>query len=333
MVQVEAIYQYPIKGMTAQPLPCIRLEAGRPFPFDRIFALSRSDKYVDPHNPRWAKKGLFVMLMLEEALATVHTYLDVETLQLSVTSPGGMQLLSADLNAAEGRHNVEAFIKQLVPKLHDRPTLVRSQNGHFMDKPDNVVSLINLATLRSLEALWGCSLNPLRFRANLYIDGARPWEEFDWIGGTLQVNDTVLRVDRRNGRCAATDVNPATGQRDLELPRALRTAFGHKDLGVYLLTERSGMISVGDTVRTPDQVLTVTSATIDQTLQKQSRQFICQGCYYIYDEAVGVPAAQVAPGTPLAALPTDWRCPDCGTDSSKFKRYDSSQGGWSIPIT
>lgn len=327
MVQVEAIYHYPIKGLTAQPLPCIRLEAGRPFPFDRIFALSRSNKYVDPHDPQWAKKGLFVMLMLEEALATVHTYLDMETLQLSVTSAAGMQLLSADLNAAGGRQDVEAFIEQLVPKLHDRPTLVRSQNGHFMDKPDNVVSLINLATLRSLEALWGCSLNPLRFRANLYIDGAQPWEEFDWVGCTLQVNDTVFRVDRRNGRCAATDVNPATGQRDLALPRALRDAFGHKDLGVYLLTEKSGTISVGDMVRTPDHVLAATSPAIDQAVAHVARQFICQGCYYIYDEAVGEPAGHVAPGTPMAALPTDWRCPDCGTDSSKFITYGSSRRG------
>ena len=120
--------------------------------------------------------------------------------------------------------------------------MVRSQGGHFMDKPDNVLSLINLATLRSLEERWGYTLDPMRFRANFYIDGARPWEEFDWIGGTLQVNDTVLRVDRRNGRCGATNVNPATGKRDLEIPTALRAAFGHKDLAH--LIQRHGRDSV-----------------------------------------------------------------------------------------
>ena len=37
----------------------------------------RSD---ETNEPRWGKKGLFVMLMLDEALARVQTHLDVETL-------------------------------------------------------------------------------------------------------------------------------------------------------------------------------------------------------------------------------------------------------------
>jgi GntR family transcriptional regulator/MocR family aminotransferase len=31
-----------------------------------------------------------------------------------------------------------------------------------MDKPDNVISLINLATVRSLEQQWGIEIDPLR---------------------------------------------------------------------------------------------------------------------------------------------------------------------------
>lgn len=320
MAEVTRIYRYPVKGLSAQPLRGIRLEAGRPFPFDRIFALSRSNAKVDPYNPQWAKKGLFVMLMLEEALATVRTHLDVDTMRLAITDPDGTPLMSADLDTPEGRQDVETFIERLVPTLHGRPTMVRSKDGHFMDKPDNVLSLINLATLRSLEERWGYHLDPLRFRANLYIDGARPWEEFDWIGGTLQVNDTVLRVDRRNGRCGATNVNLVTGRRDLELPTALRAAFGHKDLGVYLITERSGTVVVGDVVRTPDQALGA-PVKVDKLSDEMTHRFICQGCYYIYDEAVGVPAVGIAPGTQMAALPMGWRCPDCGTDIGKFKAY------------
>ena len=286
-----------------------------------MFALSRSTAKVDPLNPQWAKKGLFVMLMLEEALATVRTHLDVDTMRLAISSPDGTPVLSADIGTQEGRLAVEAFVERLVPTLRGRPTMVRSQSGHFMDKPDNVVSLINLATLRSLEERWGYTLDPLRFRANFYIDGARPWEEFDWIGGTLQVNDTVLRVDRRNGRCGATNVNPATGKRDLEIPTALRAAFGHKDLGVYLVAETSGTVLVGDAVRTPDQVAAA-PAQAAKPPERASHRFICQGCYYIYDEAAGIPAAGIAPGTPMSALPKNWRCPDCGTDIGKFKPYN-----------
>ena len=323
MAEITGIYRYPIKGLSAQPLRGIRLEAGQPFPFDRIFALSRSTAKVDPLNPQWAKKGLFVMLMLEEALATVRTHLEVDTMRLAISSPDGTPLLSADLETPEGRRAVETFVERLVPTLHGRPTMVRSQSGHFMDKPDNVLSLINLATLRSLEERWGYTLDPLRFRANFTIDGARPWEEFDWIGGTLQINDTLLRVDRRNGRCGATNVNPATGQRDLEIPTALRAAFGHKDLGVYLVAETSGTVVVGDAVRTPDQAAAA-PAQAAKPPERASHRFICQGCYYIYDEAAGIPAAGIAPGTSMSALPRNWRCPDCGTDIGKFKPYNQS---------
>ena len=87
-----------------------------------------------------------------------------------------------------------------------------------MDKPDNVISLINLATVRSLEQQWGVAIDPLRFRANIYVDGAKPWEEFDWVGSEIRIGGTVFSVDRKNGRCGATNVNPATGRRDLDIP-------------------------------------------------------------------------------------------------------------------
>lgn len=322
MAEITGIYHYPVKGLSGQALRGIRLEAGRPFPFDRIFALVRNNAKVDPLDPQWAKKGLFVMLMLEETLATVRTHLDVDTMRLAIASPSGELLLSADLETAEGRQVVEAFVERLAPTLRGRPTMVRSMDRHFMDKPDNVLSLINLATLRSLEERWGYSLDPLRFRANFYIDGARPWEEFDWIGGTLQVNDTVLRVDRRTGRCGATNVDPATGQRNLEIPTSLRAAFGHKDLGVYLVTEKAGTMVVGDAIRAPELALAMPVETARQS-DELARRFICRGCYYIYDEGAGIPAAGIAPGTPMSALPEGWRCPDCGTDIGKFKLYTS----------
>ena len=120
-----------------------------------------------------------------------------------------------------------------------------------MDKPDNVISLINLATVRTLEAQWGVEIDPLRFRANIYIDGAKPWEEFDWIGSEIRIGSAVFAVDRKNGRCGATNVNPTTGRRDLDIPSSLRAAFGHKNLGVYLIVRDGGQIAVGDAVFTP----------------------------------------------------------------------------------
>ena len=321
MPVLKNIYRYPIKGLSAQPLPSVDLQAKKPFPHDRIFALVRPGAPFDVSQPRWGKKGLFVMLMLEEGLAQVRTALDVETLKLTITQ-GNRQLAVADLKEEAGRAQVEEILWQLVPALRSAPTLVRSPDGHFMDKPDNVISLINLATIRSLEAQWGIKIDPLRFRANLYIDGANPWEEFDWVGGDIRIGEALFRVDRRNGRCGATNVDPETGRRDLDIPGSLRAAFGHKELGIYLIAREGGRVSVGDSVLTPADTATRSVARASAPMRPPERQtFMCGGCYFIYEPSAGIPDQQVAPGTSFAAIPANWRCPDCGTDKSTFRPY------------
>jgi len=50
-------------------------------------------------------------------------------------------------------------------------------------------------------------------------------------------------------RCAATEVDPDTGIRDLEIPRTLMKTYGHADCGVYAEVIAGGEIAAGDTVR------------------------------------------------------------------------------------
>jgi GntR family transcriptional regulator / MocR family aminotransferase len=210
----------------------------------------------------------------------------------------------------------------VVPVLPAAPTLLRSPGGHFMDKPDNVISLINLATIRSLEEKWGVAIDPLRFRANIYIDSATPWEEFDWVGSDIKIGNAVFAVDRKNGRCGATNVNPSTGRRDLDIPSALRAAFGHKNLGVYLTVREGGEIAIGDSVLAPRAIPSRAVTHVPpQPTNGAERRFICRGCYYIYDEANGLPQQSISPGTPFARIPMTWRCPDCGTDKTTFRPH------------
>ena len=320
MPLITNIYRYPIKGLSAQALPGVAVEAGKPFPHDRVFALARPGMPIDVEEPKWAKKGLFVMLMLEEALARVQTHLDTDTLHFTLAE-AGQRLLSVDLASEHGRAEVERFFHRLVPTLAGSPRLVQARAGHFMDKPDNVLSLINLATVRSLEEQWGFKIDPLRFRANFYIDGARPWQEFDWIGSDVRLGDAVFRVDRRNGRCGATNVDPASGRRDLDIPGMLRAAFGHKDLGVYMIVRKGGKVVVGDPVECPGADAVASEFVPALAAVDGTRRFICRGCYFIYEEARGLPEQSIRPGTSFATIPASWRCPDCGTDKATFRPY------------
>ena len=58
-----------------------------------------------------------------------------------------------------------------------------------------------------------------------------------------------LKVVKRIQRCAATEVDPDTGIRDVPVPRTLMDNFGNADCGVYAEAIAGGEIAVGDTIK------------------------------------------------------------------------------------
>ena len=92
-------------------------------------------------------------------------------------------------------------------------------------------------------------IDPLRFRANVYFDGVPAWEEHNWIGTTLAVDNARLKVIATITRCAATEVNPATAERDLDIVGALQRGFGHNLMGIYAEVAAGGDIAVGDALQ------------------------------------------------------------------------------------
>ena len=63
------------------------------------------------------------------------------------------------------------------------------------------------------------------------------------------VGGARLKVVKRIVRCAATNVDPQTGARDMEIPPTLMRTFDHMDCGVYAEVIGAGDIAVGDAVR------------------------------------------------------------------------------------
>jgi uncharacterized protein YcbX len=116
----------------------------------------------------------------------------------------------------------------------------------FSDYRANVISIISLASVRALEQAMGKPIDPLRFRANFYVEGLEPWAEFDWLGQTVSLGEARLEVISRIVRCAATNVEPGTGKRDMNIPKALHSAFDHVDMGIYLAVKEGGRVERGD---------------------------------------------------------------------------------------
>jgi uncharacterized protein YcbX len=91
----------------------------------------------------------------------------------------------------------------------------------------------------------------LRFRANLYVDGWAPWAELDWAGRELVLGPIRARVFKSIVRCAATHVDPATGERDVDVTKALFDHYGHMNCGIYVHVTAAGPVGVGDPCLAP----------------------------------------------------------------------------------
>jgi uncharacterized protein YcbX len=248
MATISSLYRYPVKGLSPEPLDAVALVAGGSFPFDRAYAIENGPSGFDPAEPRALPKAHFLMLMRNERLASLRTRFDEATTTLSIRRDG-TALVEARLDTADGRRSIEDFFGGFAAPDLRGPARIVSAPGHtFADAGEKLVSLINLASVREIEAVVGVPVSPLRFRGNLYVEGLAPWAEFAWVGGRVDAGSVRLEAVERISRCAATNVNPDTAARDLMIPRTLLETYGHADCGIYMRVATGGVIKVGDRV-------------------------------------------------------------------------------------
>jgi hypothetical protein len=246
--RIQSIYRYPVKGLSPEPLPSVTLAPGQTLPADRLYAIENGPSGFDPAAPQYFPKQRFLMLMKNERLAALDTHFDEASHTLTIRL-NGSDAARGDLRTADGRAAIEDFLAGYsADELRGPPKILHSDGHSFSDVAAKVVSIINLASVAAIEGAVGAPVDPLRFRGNLYVEGWPAWHEFDLLGQTLAIGDVRLKVVKRIVRCAATNVEPRTGIRDLEIPKTLMRAFGHMDCGVYAEVIAAGVIRNGDAV-------------------------------------------------------------------------------------
>jgi uncharacterized protein len=256
-IQIRRINRYPVKGLSAESLDRVMLTPGEGLPHDRRFALARATTQFDPQRPEWMHKSHFVMLMRDEKLALLRTRFDEANGMLTIECDGRPRF-AANVTEAQGQQAVARFIADFMGELLPQPPRLVHAGGHrFFDaarKPgatsDKYVSIINLASLSALEDTVGRPVDPIRFRANVHVEGTSAWAEQDWMGSEIQLGHARLRIVSPITRCAATAVDPKTAKRDLDIPMILKGAFGHVHMGVYAEVMQGGAVGLGDELRT-----------------------------------------------------------------------------------
>lgn len=96
-------------------------------------------------------------------------------------------------------------------------------------------------------------LDSRRFRMLVEVDGCRPHEEDEWIGGRVRVGEAIIRVVEQDVRCVVATQSPETGTHDFSALKAIASYRSTRpgkgvDFGVYADVETPGRIRVGDAV-------------------------------------------------------------------------------------
>jgi uncharacterized protein YcbX len=244
---IEAIYRYPVKGLSPDRLPAAVLAAGQTIRGDRRFAIENGPSGFDPAAPGYLPKQRFLMLMKNECLARLDTRFDDDTGILTVRE--GERETRGDLTNSAGRETMEAFFTRFcADELRGPPKVLEAAGHSFSDVARKVLSIINLASVAALEDMIGRPVDPLRFRGNLYVRGWPAWSELDLVGYDIVIGTARAKIVKRIVRCAATNVEPTTGIRDLNIPQTLMQRLGHADCGVYAEITAAGDVATGDSI-------------------------------------------------------------------------------------
>lgn len=247
--RLASIYRHPVKGLTPEHMSQADLVAGGYFPMDRVWAVEAGPSGFDPASPGHISKMKFTVLARFPQLARLKTSLDEGGRIFQIGDASGFGI-ATDLHTEEGRAGLANFLAAYLADDITGPVRVVFAEGHrFMDHPQGHVSIINLASVRAVEAAIGQPVDPLRFRANLYVDGLAPFAEDALVfGSPIWIGDARLTLFKPIVRCIATHADPQTGTRDIDMVPLLREHFGRDTLGVYAHVERGGRVFNGDAV-------------------------------------------------------------------------------------
>jgi uncharacterized protein YcbX len=248
---IRAIYRYPVKGLSAEHLRSAALLRGETLAGDRRYAIENGASGFDPDAPAYLPKQRFLMLMKNERLARLETnYQDAS--RLLTIRHDGREVVRGDLGTPDGRAAIERFFAAFcADELRGPPKILQAAGHSFSDVARKVVSIINLASVAAIEGMVGGGrpVDPLRFRGNLYVEGWPAFAEFELLGRDIAIGEAArLRVVKRIARCAATNVAPGTGRRDLDIPATLLRTLGHADCGVYAEVVADGEVAAGDAI-------------------------------------------------------------------------------------
>ena len=251
---ISSIHYCPVKSVSFQSIQSCEITKNLGMINDRIFAFSRiidlqKAKLVEK-NPNERNLNNFLTLKNSPVLNKYNFVYENNRLTLTQDNKKLISVSSSDQNE---RLLLSNKLMELEKTLIKPIYLLKNSDFPFYDTSHssnvfNSMSLINLNSIKDFEKKINEKIEIQRFRANFYIDGIEAWEERNWIGKIIKINEICFKVEKNIPRCVAINLKPKTDENALNLLQSLKKVYDHFDMGVYLTALSGGKVEVGNKI-------------------------------------------------------------------------------------
>ena len=255
---ISSINYCPVKSVSFQTIDKCEIKKDVGIIGDRIFAFAKDldleqsklfEKSPEERKGKWNK----VLTLKNSPVLNKYNFLFKKN-RLTLTFKD-KEILTIDINELSERQLLSNKIIELENSLKEPIVLMKNEEFPFFDtsisnKVDfiNSVSLINIQSVDDFQKKINEKVEISRFRGNICIDGIKPWEEREWIGKSIKINNISFKVEKNIPRCVAINLKPTTNDNSLNLLQSLKKNYNHFEMGIYLTALDDGEINLGDKV-------------------------------------------------------------------------------------
>ena len=257
-ISISSINYCPVKSVSFQTIKSCEIRKNIGIVGDRIFAFSKGldfnqaqlfEKKLEERRGKWNK-----ILTLKNSPSLNKYNFSFDDNKLTLTQNNN-EIITINSNETGEYELISNKILELENSLQKPLFLMKNINIPFFDTSisnktllTHSISLINNKSIEDFKNKTNEEIETQRFRGNIYVDGIEAWEERNWIGKIIKINNISFKVEKNIPRCVAINLKPNTDDNSLNLLQSLKKTFNHFDMGIYLTALDSGNINIGDIV-------------------------------------------------------------------------------------
>ena len=257
-ISISSINYCPVKSISFQTLQSCEIRKNIGIVGDRIFAFSKSldqnqaklfEQKLEERRGKWNK---ILTLKNSPSLNKYNFLFDKDRLTLTQNDN---QILTINSEESAEYELLSNKILELEKSLQKPLFLMKNKEVPFFDTSisnktvlTHSISLINIKSIEDFGNKTSQEIETQRFRGNIYIDGIEAWEERNWIGKIIKINEISFKVEKNIPRCVAINLKPNTDDNSSNLLQSLKKSYNHFDMGIYLTALGDGKIDIGDKI-------------------------------------------------------------------------------------